>query len=199
MRVPDSNRDFSYIRINHKLKTQNAVSDSDKLLVHSNAPIVALYVTDSGNIEILLADGNTVIIDKHIVGDGSDPYRQITKLRMFRKFRHDKCTFFFEGNWEECCIVHDFLYWIGGTSEQRKEADTLLRKCIQLKGGLGNAIVSWLVYFAVRIFGNPNWPGKKTWAWGKEETYSSNRKVVPTNINLLLKTATQAMEFGKSK
>lgn len=58
-----------------------------------------------------------------------------------------------------CCVAHDFLYSWGGTEEDRKKADKLLRDCAAKAGGGG----AWrwfraqVMYAAVRMFAASHW------------------------------------------
>lgn len=64
----------------------------------------------------------------------------------------------------DCCVLHDFLYEIGGDAAARKEADKLLRQCawaVQSTGGwLGRKwrqCRAWIMYAAVRLFAGKYW------------------------------------------
>lgn len=65
----------------------------------------------------------------------------------------------------DCCDVHDLLYHLGGTSNDRKAADILLRKCSMQPGYYSTDwrvlprrfwrwIRGWIMYAAVRLFGS---------------------------------------------
>lgn len=62
------------------------------------------------------------------------------------------------------CIWHDYLYWKGGTKEQRKKADYYLMWKIRAHG---YSILAKIVYRAVRIFGHPIFPKYLKWGYGK--------------------------------
>lgn len=55
-------------------------------------------------------------------------------------FRTDGCTGYFNGTlidkdlWLDCCVEHDFYYWIGGTKVKRMLADKRLRQCVAAVG-----------------------------------------------------------------
>ncbi len=68
----------------------------------------------------------------------------------------------------QCCYLHDWLYMLGGTAADRKEADKLLRDCAAEAGyfppgwrGKGRkawrGVRAWLIYGAVRVFGGRYW------------------------------------------
>lgn len=84
-----------------------------------------------------------------------------------------------------CCVLHDFLYWLGGDKEARRKADKLLQRCAAASGKitpgwfeklhkekpalavLVSGVVpmrlfwrwlrSWIFYAAVRLFGKSHW------------------------------------------
>ena len=59
---------------------------------------------------------------------------------------------------EECCNRHDIDYELGGTPQDRAEADRRLRDCASRPGGW-KAARAWVMWAAVRVFG---WG---YWAW----------------------------------
>jgi hypothetical protein len=78
-------------------------------------------------------------------------------------FKPDGCSCWPDGDWLECCVNHDLLYWIGGTREERKEADQELRKCVTEKG---HPIVGQVMYLGVRIGGVWWLPTPFRWGFG---------------------------------
>lgn len=76
-------------------------------------------------------------------------------------FKSDGCSFWFDGDWKICCLRHDKLYAAGGTKQQRKFVDKLLRRCVLKKG---HPIMAQVMYFGVRIFGGPF--SFFSWRWG---------------------------------
>lgn len=68
---------------------------------------------------------------------------------------------FFQGNWTECCVLHDLDYWRGGTSADRELSDQRLRQCVIDKG---NFLTGHLMYWGVR-FGHLS-PIKFGFHWG---------------------------------
>jgi len=84
-----------------------------------------------------------------------------------KEFQSDGCTCFFNGTrsqpslWREDCLAHDYAYWRGGSFQQRKRADLLLRNQIRRKGA---PITAFLVYVGVRLGGSPWLP--TPWRWG---------------------------------
>lgn len=63
-----------------------------------------------------------------------------------------------------CCVLHDFLYEVGGSRDARKKADKLLRECAwgthSTGGWLGRKwrqCRAWIMWAAVRMFGGRYW------------------------------------------
>lgn len=89
-----------------------------------------------------------------------------------RDFTTDGCTGGPEGTrcdddaWLHACLEHDFRYWQGGTRQQRREADIVLREQIRETGnpGMGN-----LAFVAVRLGGSALWPTPFRWGYGWEQ------------------------------
>lgn len=84
-------------------------------------------------------------------------------------FTSDGCSNWPEGPrsnpnmWRECCFVHDMSYWMGGTKEERKNADKQLRSCVKSKGADVN---SFLMYVGVRAGGSPFLDTSFRWGYG---------------------------------
>ncbi len=49
-------------------------------------------------------------------------------------FTSDGCSLWFDGDWLECCVVHDLAYWRGGIREERQKADRALKQCVADRG-----------------------------------------------------------------
>jgi hypothetical protein len=79
------------------------------------------------------------------------------------KFKSNGCSCFPDGDWVECCVVHDLAYWMGGTSEERENADARLRKCVADKG---HPITANLMYYGVRMSGVWWLPTPFRWGFG---------------------------------
>lgn len=68
---------------------------------------------------------------------------------------------------EDCCNCHDIDYQLGGTEEERKDADKRLRDCSARAGsfnGLKGQFLkawrwtrAWIMYAAVRLFAKSHW------------------------------------------
>ena len=78
-----------------------------------------------------------------------------------KEFTSDRCTGVPEHAHAQCCVAHDWLYWQGGTWQQRAEADRLFRECLE---GRHHTIGVWLLRFGVRIGGFGLAP--TSWRWG---------------------------------
>ena len=81
------------------------------------------------------------------------------ELPRLKEFRTDGCSWSPDGTllnpnkYTDCCKLHDYEYWLGGTSFQRQEADLQFRQCL-VDAGASKAIGE-LYYTAVRQFGGP--------------------------------------------
>lgn len=71
-----------------------------------------------------------------------------------KPFETDYCTAYAEGTrekpelWKHCCLMHDLLFWAGGSTLDRDEADLGLKSCVAETGELKQAD---LIYWAVRL------------------------------------------------
>jgi len=80
------------------------------------------------------------------------------------QFRYDGCSLWPNGNWVACCAAHDATYWCGGSLEDRFNADTILKTCVNSK----TPLVGSLMYYGVRIAGTPWFPWSVRWGFGWE-------------------------------
>jgi len=80
-----------------------------------------------------------------------------------RTFKSDGCSLWPDGDWLECCVKHDLLYWQGGTSKERRDADLELRECVTEKG---HPIVGQAMFLGVRIGGVWWLPTPFRWGFG---------------------------------
>ena len=86
-----------------------------------------------------------------------------------KPFTTDGCSAFPDGNttenakWITCCIEHDFAYWKGGTIDERKQADDLLKQCVS---ELGEKDLSIVMHIGVRLGGSPFYPTWYRWGYG---------------------------------
>jgi hypothetical protein len=101
-------------------------------------------------------------------------------------FTTDGCSRWFDESWVSCCVVHDIMYWCGGSGEDRKQADKIVMECADKKAMLMGKII----YSGVRIGGLPWLPtpwrwgyGWKEWPRGYEKT--SNSQTIKSILNKL--------------
>lgn len=82
-------------------------------------------------------------------------------------FESDACSVIAEGpdkdptKWQDCCVEHDFKYWIGGTEKDRLAADKEFLGCLKSKT---SPVWARLVYMGVRVGGTPH--ASTTYRWG---------------------------------
>jgi hypothetical protein len=103
-----------------------------------------------------------------MIEEAVDYGERIEKAQPPEEFAYDGCTFFVDSlmlsDFRGPCLRHDIAYWHGGTKEERREADKILREEM-IQSGLCGKIVAYPAYFAVRLFGdtfitksvNANW------------------------------------------
>ena len=86
-----------------------------------------------------------------------------------KPFTSDGCSVFPDGTmaqkqlWLQCCRVHDYKYWLGGTFADRLQADKALRQCVSK---LGEPEIALLMLAGVRVGGTPFLPTKFRWGYG---------------------------------
>jgi len=83
-----------------------------------------------------------------------------------QEFETDTCTFFFDGNWQDCCIKHDLRYWYGGTKKEKYQADQKLESCVYKKS---NRFISRLIYSGVRVGHYSPIKSRFKWGWGRDQ------------------------------
>jgi len=90
-------------------------------------------------------------------------------------FQTDGCSAWPDGDYLQCCIDHDREYWMGGSSQDRLNADLSLRSCV---AGKGNALNATLMYYGVRMGGTPWLPFSWRWGFGQDfpDGYHDRRK-----------------------
>lgn len=86
-------------------------------------------------------------------------------------FTSDGCSAFPDGTmqqkklWLACCTAHDKAYWLGGTYQQRLEADKILQHCV---AQVGEPHIALIMLAGVRVGGSPFWPTRFRWGYGWE-------------------------------
>jgi hypothetical protein len=78
-------------------------------------------------------------------------------------FKSDGCSLWPDGDWVDCCVEHDLVYWMGGTSEERRAADLELTRCVAERG---HPYIARLMYIGVRIGGVWWLPAPFRWGFG---------------------------------
>jgi hypothetical protein len=120
------------------------------------------------------------------------------------KFKTDYCTGFPEGTffrrnlWKSCCYDHDLRYWFGGTKQDEKTADIVLKQCVSKKAGsfYGN-----IMYYGVRTghYSPIKHRFKWGWGWPNRHAYkklnSTEKKVILDSLNLLMLDQAYLEEF----
>jgi hypothetical protein len=76
-------------------------------------------------------------------------------------FRTDGCSLWPDRDWQACCVEHDMDYWCGGSAEQRRTADRVLRQCVRARQ---HPVAASLMYWGTRLGGHPWLP--PPWRWG---------------------------------
>lgn len=79
-------------------------------------------------------------------------------------FTGDGCTFFPDGNYVDCCRVHDRDYYRGGSGKDRLAADRRLFKCVFSKKGWQNKIAAPLMWLGVTT--SAFFPMPVRWGYG---------------------------------
>ena len=86
-----------------------------------------------------------------------------------KEFTSDGCSMFPDGTreqkllWHQCCVVHDLAYWLGGTAEERKDADQALKNCV---ADVDEPQIAKLMLAGVRVGGTPWLPTRFRWGYG---------------------------------
>jgi len=98
-------------------------------------------------------------------------------------FTSDGCSLFPDGTvgdrtkWCECCLQHDIAYWRGGTEQERKKADEVLRTCVFER--TRDKALAETMYLGVRAGGHPVFPTWYRWGYG----WSYGRGYTPLTEN----------------
>lgn len=96
-----------------------------------------------------------------------------------KSFTTDGCSAFPDGTfnnnslWLDCCIRHDIAYWKGGSFEDRRAADEVLKECV---ANIGEPGIARLMEAGVRLGGTPYFP--TTYRWGYGWSYARGYKTL---------------------
>ena len=94
---------------------------------------------------------------------------QISWATELKPFTSDGCSSFPDGTldhkklWLQCCTVHDYAYWKGGTYKERQKADQALESCV---ASVGEEEIALLMLAGVRVGGSPFLPTTFRWGYG---------------------------------
>jgi hypothetical protein len=106
-----------------------------------------------------------ILAEQYCVEKRSVSTPERSELMPDNRFTTDGCSCWFEASWGSCCIMHDILYWCGGSSEDRQEADQIIMQCVNKKTPLmGN-----IMYPSIRTGGVPWLPTPWRWGYGWNE------------------------------
>jgi hypothetical protein len=81
-------------------------------------------------------------------------------------FKSDGCSLFPDGNYRDCCVQHDKVYFIGGSLKERRTADKELYACVRSRGN-GKFLAS-MIFVGVRIGGVSFLPTPFRWGFGNK-------------------------------
>lgn len=120
-----------------------------------------------------------------------------------KPFTTDGCSMWMDGTpkhpylWRHCCVAHDKAYWIGGSAQQRADADDELKACV--KTAMGTGMANYM-HTGVIIGGSPLWLTPYRWGYGwsyLDETtlrgYKLLTKAEQTQVTSLLPQAEQTI------
>lgn len=79
-------------------------------------------------------------------------------------FSTDGCSAWPDGDYRDCCIEHDIVYWCGGSKEERAAADRELRSCVAERR---SGTLAWLMWTGVRAGGYRGFPLPWRWGYGR--------------------------------
>ncbi len=92
-----------------------------------------------------------------------------TYAAQLEPFTTDGCSSFPDGppedpdRWRGCCVEHDLAYWVGGSRDQRRQADDALAVCVEQAE---NKVLADAMWAGVRAGGSPFWFTEYRWAYG---------------------------------
>jgi len=88
-----------------------------------------------------------------------------------KPFATDICSAWPDWDYGDCCVVHDQIYWDGGSRDKRLQADIDLKHCVADKN---SAFMGQVMYMGVRVGGHPWVPAP--WRWNFGESYLKDIK-----------------------
>jgi hypothetical protein len=126
------------------------------------------------------------------VKQSSSGQKQSAVLPDYR-FTTDGCSRWPDKSWLSCCVVHDIMYWCGGSDKDRKEADKIMMQCVNRK----TSMLGGVMYPGVRLGGSPWLPTPWRWGYGWKEWPKGYQHIEhQQDINSILKKLeiTEAVE-----
>lgn len=99
---------------------------------------------------------------------------------MEHPFQSDGCSVVPDWDQQECCVRHDWLYWQGGSFQDRARADREFYDCVRTTKSRWLAAFRW---FGVRIGGVGFLPFRD-WRWGYGWNYPRTRAPATDNSPL---------------
>lgn len=88
-------------------------------------------------------------------------------------FESDGCSWFPDGDYRDCCVAHDKLYYFGGIKEERRTADRQLSACVRAKG---HRFLAPMMYLGVRIGGGAWLTTPFRWGFGNKNGLKKSNK-----------------------
>jgi|APDOM4702015248_1054824.scaffolds.fasta_scaffold41365_4 hypothetical protein len=88
-------------------------------------------------------------------------------------FKSDGCSLFPDGDYRNCCVEHDKVYYFGGTKEERRVADRHLFTCVRARG---HRFLAPMMYLGVRIGGGAWLPTPFRWGFGNKNGIKRSNK-----------------------
>lgn len=112
------------------------------------------------------------------------------KAEDLKIFTTDFCTGYAEGTrnepkkWAHCCVEHDLNFWVGGTAEEREQADLGLKKCVAATGENEQAQI---IYMGVRLgYYSPYHIKEMRWGNGwLDESRAHYQKLTKNEVDLI--------------
>lgn len=106
-------------------------------------------------------------------------------------FSTDGCSRWFDESWVSCCVVHDITYWCGGSDEDRKEADQIIKQCANQKA----SFVGVIMYPGIRVGGSPWLPTPWRWGYGWKQWPRGYQK---TNLHQDIKSILKKLDISET-
>ena len=108
-------------------------------------------------------------------------------------FRTDRCSMSPDLDFGDCCVTHDYLYWKGGTSRARAEADQQFRTCIRERSDW--PALSGVYHTFVRLGGHTIWRTPFRWGFG----WPGSRPADPLGAGELAQVKARTLEYLTEK